>query len=287
VREPPAFKGATKHELLSQFGSATYFFHNSFALLLCLSHHAGHPILGDLTYKHHRKPECQVTAAAGGIQAWLPQLLHTNRQQHGVEQQQEPPQQPLPPAQQQQQAQQPEQQYEGVVSLQQQQQQQQGKLQPPAPPQQQQQGVQLGGAQQIIVPLLDLAVYAGGNAHHQRKSRAAAAAAAAAEAAAAGSSSSAESSATDYETGAARSSNGTASESDVESDIESETAGSGSAKQRGEVLQDGTMVGTCLWAVQLQLQHPDSGAVLDMSMDTSVVQLFERICDLDAPSGHV
>jgi hypothetical protein len=39
-------------------------------------------------------------------------------------------------------------------------------------------------------------------------------------------------------------------------------------------------------AVQLQLQHPDSGSVLDICMDTSVAQLYERICALDASSEH-
>jgi hypothetical protein len=145
------------------------------------------------------------------------------------------------------------------------------------------------------VPLLDLGVYAGGNAHHQSKCKSATAAAAAA-----GGDISTSSSRTELEAGAAPSSSrdsssssssssrdGTSSESDEESDVESDAAGgTGSAKQRGEVLQDGTMVGTCLWAVQLQLQHPDSGAVLDICMDTSVAQLHERICALDDPSEH-
>jgi hypothetical protein len=65
----------------------------------------------------------------------------------------------------------------------------------------------------------------------------------------------------------------------------SQGASSVGCKERGEVLQDGAVVGTCLWAVQLQLPHPVTGQVVDISMGDSVVLLYDRLCDLDAPTA--
>lgn len=59
-------------------------------------------------------------------------------------------------------------------------------------------------------------------------------------------------------------------------------SGSDGCRQRGDVLQDGTVVGTCLWAVQLQLVHPVTGQYLDISVGESPSHLYDKICQLEA-----
>lgn len=216
-------------------------------LVPCMPDAAGHPILGDLKYKNHRKPDCQVTAA--DISTLLPQL--------SASMQQEASQQPQQPAQ-----------LEAAG-------QQAAAASAEHPQQQEQQEQQVQQDQQqplpvleVVAPVLQLPVYDGGNPYHSARVSAAGSQADAHEAA---------------EASTAGSPGSAGSEHDDQGSRDEETASSdgGSSKLRGDVLQDGTVVGTCLWAVQLQLRHPVTGQLLDISMGESPLQLFDTICALD------
>lgn len=198
----------------------------------------GHPVLGDLQYKHHRKPDC--TALLTDIQSWLPQVTSTSLQQQS------------PQPQTQQELEQPA----STHALPQEQQQQQSE-QPPQQPQEQQHTAQ-ACEQPAQYPALELPVYDGSSSFHSRAR------------------SSAQSSCAGSNDGSDDDGDGGSSSSGADG------SGASVSKCRGQVLNDGTVVGTCLWAVELQLLHPHSGQRLDISVADAVERLCHRICGLDA-----
>lgn len=258
---------------------------------------AGHPILGDLKYKHHRKPDCQVSAV--DISTLLPQLstdlpqvgrtqqqlsadpqdtqqlsahmqdtkrqlstdLQDAQQQLGMDLQDIPQQQLSTDLQDRQQ-----QQHHAPVQMEAAgQQHSMGCMQENpavcAEPLQQQPQHSMHGQQaqqlpllEVVVPSMQLPTYDGGNPYHSLKLSAA---------------------------GSQAGSEDPEEVSSSGSSNDSEAGHCDSCKLRGEVLQDGTVVGTCLWAVQLQLCHPATGQVIDISLGESPVQLFDRICAMD------
>jgi hypothetical protein len=110
---------------------------------------------------------------------------------------------------------------------------------------------------EVLVPSMQLPVYDGGNPYHSLKLSTAGSQAGSEDA---------------EELGSTGSSN------------DSDAGLSDSCRLRGEVLQDGTVVGTCLWAVQLQLHHPVTGQVIDICLGESPMKLFDQVCALDGAS---
>lgn len=57
----------------------------------------------------------------------------------------------------------------------------------------------------------------------------------------------------------------------------------GGCRQQRQLLQDGSSARTCLWAVQLQLLHPITRQPMDLHIQEQAVKVYKLICSTEAP----
>eukprot|EP00879_Flechtneria_rotunda_P021195 GHRR01022328.1.p1 GENE.GHRR01022328.1~~GHRR01022328.1.p1 ORF type:complete len:312 (+),score=114.67 GHRR01022328.1:1768-2703(+) len=61
---------------------------------------------------------------------------------------------------------------------------------------------------------------------------------------------------------------------------------SSQSRRQQQLLQDGSSVEMCLWAVQLQLLHPATREMMDLHTDLPIA-LYEDVCKRDAPKAQL